>query len=338
MPSLKRRILSFVLVLCVVGSVFSMLTFSAYAEKDYSEFVLPVEIAKGDTLYSICQARGMNYGNVKEAIIIANKFSGESDLAALMPGQMIQIPTSEAAAAAVVAKATTVVPAFIPSNYVAIYTVSSGDTMNNICKLCGLDFQANKDVIMRLNGWGNAEKLKNIYPGQEIILPTSDAVAALIDLTIKNAEKENEDLVTTTAISGDSFKYYLVKHSMPKGGSLKNVSNELEVKYTTDVEKQLLKLNDLSNSNSVKAGYNYYFLSSSASKSDKDAYAVFAHKVVAGDTIANLCASYGVTYSEVQSVLEGLNPGVSFNSIKKGSTILLVSKDIAATETPVIIG
>lgn len=325
------------LVLCVVGSVFSMMSFSAYAEKDYSEFVLPVEIAKGDTLYSVCQARGMNYENVKEAIIIANKFSGESELAALMPGQKIQIPTSEAAAAAVVAKATTVVPAFIPSNYVAIYTVSSGDTMNSICKLCGLDFQANKDVIMRLNGWGNAEKLRNIYPNQEIILPTSDAVAALIDLTIKNAEKENEDLVTTTAISGDSFQYYLVKRSMPKGGSLENISNELEVKFT-DVEEKLLKLNDLSNINSVKAGYNYYFLSSSASKSDKDSYAVFAHKVVAGDTIANLCASYGVTYSEVQSVLQGLNPKVSFDSIKKGSTILLVSKDIAATETPVIIG
>lgn len=338
MHSLKRRILSFVLFLCIAVSVFSAVSVSACAEKDYSEYVQKITVASGDTMYSICQARGMVYGNVKEAIIIANKFSGEAELIALQPGQEMLIPISEAAAAAIVTKATTVVPAFIPADYVVVYTVSSGDTMNTICTLCGLDFKTCKDVIMKLNGWGNAGKLDSIYPKQEIILPSSDAVAVLIDLAIKNAEKENEDLVTTTAISGDSFRYYLVKHSMPKGGSLKNISNELGVPYTNTVEKQLLKLNDLSNSNSVKAGVNYYVISASASKSDKDSYAVYAHKVVSGDTIANLCTSYGVSYSEVRSILEGLNPGVSLKSIQKGSTILLVSKNIAATETPILIG
>ena len=312
------------------------MTVSAFAEKDYSDFVTVVEVASGDTMYTICQARGMQYKNVKDAIVIVNKLSSESSLAAIKPGQLILIPTSEFAAAAIVQKATTVTVAQIPSEYVTRYTVVSGDTMGKICTAKGIDYKACSAVIMKLNGWTNANKLASIYPNQEVILPVSDGAAALIALIISAAESENEGLVSTAAISGDTFRYYLVKHKMPKGGSLKDVSNELGVEYSTAVEKQLLKLNKLAKPNSVQAGENYWFLSSGPDSTGK-CYAVYAHKVDGGDTTGNLCSAYGVTFSKVSSILEGLNPGVNFNSIKKNSTLLLVTENSAAVKTPVVI-
>lgn len=50
------------------------------------------------------------------------------------------------------------------------YTVKPGDNLSGICKACGIDYAANKNSILSLNGIADPDA---IYPGQVILLPVS---------------------------------------------------------------------------------------------------------------------------------------------------------------------
>ena len=115
---------------------------------------------------------------------------------------------------------------------------------------------------------------------------------------------------------------------------MKGVCDSLNIKYSTDVEKLLQTINRLASVNSVQAGKAYLFPSRTA---DNAVYAVYSHKVVAGDTTGNLCTAYGVKYAEVNAILQGLNPKVNLTAIQKGADILLIAPCGTGAETPLII-
>ena len=327
---MKKRILSVLLLVCMLIPMHEGLAPEAFAAKDYSPYIEQVEIAKGDTVYSIITSRGMNYTEVEKAVLIANGFSSADNLGAVKPGQKLYIPKSAADAKAIVTLYNTVVSAEIPAASVVSYTVKSGDSMSSICSSMKLTYGVCKSAIMSLNGWKDESKLSRIYVGQTIKFPASDDAAKAIKATISTAQETNMNISSNSV---DTFEYYLVKHSMAKGETIKSVCKAYGVTYTAALGEKIKNLNGLKDQSKVLAGYSYLFPSAA---SDGAEYAVYSHKIVAGDTVNNLCNSYGAKYGEVSDKLAALNPKINLGSIKTGQTILLLAP-VSSTETPIVI-
>ncbi len=323
-----KRLISVLLILCLTVPLFAV---NAYAAKDYTPYIVEIQVSQGDTISDICDSYSIDYYAVKEAILIVNGLANEDALNAVKPGQTLYIPKSRADADSIIALYKATVSAVIPASYVITYTVQKGDTLYSICETYHLTYNVCKDAIKSLNLWSDDFRLSAIYAGQEIKLPVSDAAATEISATVAKAVDANINVSTT---SGDKFEYYLISHAMSPGETVKGVCDALNVKYSADVETLLKTINGLTNLSSVQAGRSYLFPAKTA---DNAVYAVYSHKVVAGDTAANLCSAYGVKYSVVNHILQGLNPKVSLTAIQLGSEILLVAPCGTGAETPLII-
>ena len=120
----------------------------------------------------------------------------------------------------------------------------------------------------------------------------------------------------------DKFEYYLVSYTMASGDTAQSVSNALGKAYTNDTAEIIKGINGLSDLGRMQAGRTYLFPSTSSAKA---AYAVYSHVIVSGDTVGNLCKAYGVDYSKVSTILQGLNPKMNLSAIQAGRKILLVA-------------
>ena len=327
---MMKKIISVLVLVCMLVPLFGAVSGDAFAAKDYSGYVDTVEIQKGDTVYSLVSARGMKYNEVEKAILIANGFSSPDNLGAVKPGQKIYIPKSAEAAKAILTLYETVVSVVIPSTSVQTYTVKSGDSMFSICKALKIDYSVCKSAILSLNKWTDEGKLSKIYVGQEIKFPANDDAAKAIKKGIAEAKEANMSISTNSA---DSFEYYLVEHQMSKGETVKSVCKAYGVSYSIALGDKLKELNKLKDLSKVQAGAKYIFPSEN---SDGAVYAVYSHKIVAGDTVNNLCKAYGAKYNEVSEKLAALNPKINLNSIKTGQTMLILAP-VNAVETPIVI-
>ena len=324
---MKKKLLCALLVICMALPLFSG---SAWAAKDYSPYVVEVEISAGDTVSDICDSYSIDYYAVKDAILIANGFATEDAISAVHPGQKIFIPRSRADAEAIVNLHDAVVSAVIPASYVIRHTVQKDETLTAICTAHGLTFSACKNAIKSINNWKSDSKLNGIYNGQEIYLPASDAAAAAISAAVEKAVDAN---INVSIASADELQYYLISYTMAQGDTVKNVCDTLGVKYSAEVAAMFQTVNKVGNISMVQAGRDYLFPSLSA---ENAVYAVYAHKIMDGDTVGDLCTAYGVKYNDVASILQGLNPKYSMTSIPKGGTILLAAPSNAKASQPII--
>ena len=324
-----KKILGILLVMCMLIPMLGAFNEGAYAAKDYSAYVDTVEISKGDTVYSIVSGRGMEYSDVLQAVLIVNGFSNEKSLSAVKPGQEILIPKSAEAAEAIISLYNAIATAVIPASYVTEYKVCSGDSMSSICNSLNLTYGTCKYAIMSLNGWTDEVKLAKIYVGEEIRFPVSDDAAVVINSTISEAKEDNMHIA---ANSSDEFEYFLVKHQMAKGETIKSVCKAYGIDYTASLGEKIKALNGLSDISKVQAGVSYLFPSESSTGA---VYAVYSHKIVSGDTMNDLCSAYSVKYNDVADMLAALNPKINLSAIKTGRTISLLAA-VDAVETPVV--
>lgn len=327
--TMKKRIISLLLVLCLAVPFF---TAGASAAKDYSAYIQQVTVESGDTVSDICDRNNMEYYKVLNAILIVNGLADTYSLNNIRAGQKIYIPKSAADAETIVKLYDAVVSAVIPASYVCKYTVRAGDTLYSICGALRLTFNACKDAIISLNEWSGGKDLTTIYVGQEILFPVSDAAAKEISSVIAKATDMNINVSTN---ANDTFEYYLVEYTLSSGETIKNAVKELGIEYNADIEAKIKAINGIDNLGKVQAGRKYLLPSASA---DNVKYAVYSHKVVSGDTSADLCALLGAKYESVKDLLSALNTKASFPAIKKGATILLVApRGGEDGKTPIII-
>lgn len=326
---MNKRIVSAVLMLCLVSAFFCG---SAFAAKDYSAYVDEVTVAEGDTVSDLCDARNMDYYKILKAIKIVNGSMDEYALNTVKAGQKLLIPKSSADAETIVKLYEAVVSAVIPASYVCKYTVKTGDTLYSICSGLGLTYNNCKDSIISLNEWSGGKELTTIYARQTILLPVSDKAAKEISAAIAKAAELN---INVSANSGDEFQYYLVEYTLSSGETIKAAVTQLGIEFTDDIAEKIKAINGLDNLGKVQAGGKYLLPSMGA---DNVKYAVYSHKVVAGDTAAKLCESLGAEYEKVTDLLSALNTKASFPAIKKGSEVLLAApRGGDQGKTPIII-
>ena len=243
---MKKRIISALLTVLMVMSLFTGLSVSAYAD-DENPQVVEYTLKSGDYVLKLCQAQGINYFTCKDAIIKLNGLKSENDFRFLAVGRVIKLPATDAAALSIIASGSTgtgstgstgasagTVSAAKGSDSVAYYlipyTIQRGETVAGICNSLGISFTNYADQIMRLN---NISSWNKVAAGKTLLLPSPKAPA-----------------VGTTC-------YQVVAHKVASGETAYNMVASYGVDYGQNT-KLLQALNNTSNLAKVKAGSTFY--------------------------------------------------------------------------------
>ena len=187
---MKKRLISFIMMLVMLVSLFSV--FAATASADAQ--VTTVTVAKGDTVLSICQAKGIDFYTYKNLIMKLNGFTSDSAFNHISVGTQLSLPVSNQAAAALAkggissaAVGTTVAGttsgglttgtvSSLPSGdhvayYLATYTIQKGETIGGIYARWGLSYKTYENQIVKLN---NLRSINAIQAGKTLLLPTTN--------------------------------------------------------------------------------------------------------------------------------------------------------------------
>lgn len=245
---MKKRIISALLTVLMVMSLFTGLSVSAYAD-DENPQVVEYTLKAGDYVLKLCQAQGINYFTCKDAIIKLNGLKSENDFRFLAVGRVIKLPATDAAALNIIASGSTgtgtgstgstgtttgTVSAAKGSDSVAYYlipyTIQRGETVVGICNSLGISFTNYADQIKKLN---NISSWNKVAAGKTLLLPSPKAPA-----------------VGTTC-------YQVVAHKIGSGETAYNMVASYGVDYGQNT-KLLQALNNTSNLAKVKAGSTFY--------------------------------------------------------------------------------
>ena len=245
---MKKRIISALLTVLMVMSLFTGLSVSAYAD-DENPQVVEYTLKAGDYVLKLCQAQGINYFTCKDAIIKLNGLKSENDFRFLAVGRVIKLPATDAAALNIIASGSTgtgtgstgstgtttgTVSAAKGSDSVAYYlipyTIQRGETVAGICNSLGISFTNYADQIKKLN---NISSWNKVAAGKTLLLPSPKAPA-----------------VGTTC-------YQVVAHKIGSGETAYNMVASYGVDYGQNT-KLLQALNNTSNLAKVRAGSTFY--------------------------------------------------------------------------------
>ena len=160
---MRKQIFRFALCMIVVLSLFVSFGVSAFAQTDY----VTVTLQKGDTAYTLCKDRGLNFYEEKALIMSLNGMTQESELSQLRAGSTLKLPSKNSS---VSTKASNVGDCV--EYYVVPYVIEKGDTIAHVYWLWGLTFEPYADAIRSLNG---VENLDLLYVGAIYLLPTTEA-------------------------------------------------------------------------------------------------------------------------------------------------------------------
>ena len=123
--------------------------------KDYVAFYLTrYEVKSGDTLYSICSTRGIEYASYLSIIKNVNGIANENNLIA---GRSYWLPAKTVGSA---------------TDYYTVYKhiLVSGDTISALCSTYGISLSNNEALLKAVN---NVTSLTNFMVGTSIFIPVS---------------------------------------------------------------------------------------------------------------------------------------------------------------------
>lgn len=242
---MKKRLISMLLTVLMVASLFGGMSVSAYADGEYEtqEYTLK----SGDTLLKVCNKLGLNWYSCQTAINKLNNI-GEAQYRKLSVGQVIKLPASNEDAAKI-AKATissgstggTVISggtgntsgsaSNVNATYWLIpYTMQRGETVAGVCNALGISFATYSEQIKTIN---NISKWSKVAAGKTLLLPSASAPAA-----------------------GTSC-YAVVAHQIQKGETTYSICNEYGVSYNANMSL-MQTLNKGTSLTNIKYGRTLY--------------------------------------------------------------------------------
>lgn len=168
---MKKTVSSLLVFSLVVSLLFSISTGASAAEVDYSPYADTVEVNPRDTIFGICNSRGLVLSEVKQAIMIMNGMTTEKSLSTISEGQTLFIPKSAKDADRIVelfGKQTSMSGPIIlgeaektvePKYYIVTHTMQSGETLFSVSNSLGVPYSEASDIIAGLNGLKNGGKV-----------------------------------------------------------------------------------------------------------------------------------------------------------------------------------
>lgn len=184
---MKKRLISMLLAVLLVATMFGGTSISAYADSDYNTF--KYTIVSGDTLLQICNNSGLNFYTCQTAINKLNNFTSEAQYRKLYVGQVITLPASNEDAAKIASSyvsggtgsstgSTSGSTGNVSGNvayWLIPYTIQSGETITGVCNTLGISFSSYADLIKSIN---NISSWNRIPAGKTLLLPTAVKPAA----------------------------------------------------------------------------------------------------------------------------------------------------------------
>lgn len=185
---MKKRLISLLLTVVMLVSLFSGLTVSASADAN----VATVTLNSGDTVLGLCQKYGIDYYTYRNLIMTLNGITDESQFSKLAVGAKVVLPVSNTAAAALAGGSSSVTGGGTvggstgsgwtngsvvqlptgdhPAYYLVTYTVQKGDTIGSIYASMGLSYKTYQNQIVKLNNLAN---INSVQAGRTLVLPTT---------------------------------------------------------------------------------------------------------------------------------------------------------------------
>lgn len=321
---MKKRLISILLTLLMVMSMFTGMSVSAYADDGTEELYVDYTLAQGDYVLRICQKLGINYYTCKEAIMALNNITSENGFRYLSVGEVVKIPVSDAAAIAIMnggkdtstgtttggtASGTVSAGATI-AYYLIPYTMQRGETVLGVCNSLGISFANYADQIMKLNGISSWSK---VGAGTTLLLPTTKTPA-----------------VGTTC-------YAVVAHKVASDDTAYTLCQKYGVSYGGST-KLLQALNNTDNLAAIKAGKNFYMPVATTIKASSGATTgttgTTTGTTTGGTTTGTTTGTTGTTAAKAYDITANINTSygsmafyvnnVAVNEAKAGDTVTVV--------------
>lgn len=245
---MKKRLISMLLTVLMVASLFGGMSVSAYADGEYAtqEYTLK----SGDTLLKVCNKLGLNWYSCQTAINKLNNIS-EAQYRKLSVGQVIKLPATNEDAAKIVKAGTssgstggTVISGGTGSStsgsistsgvnaayWLIPYTMQKGETVAGVCNVLGISFATYSEQIKTIN---NISTWSKVAAGKTLLLPSASAPAA-----------------------GTSC-YAVVAHQIQKGETTYSICNQYGVSYNANASL-MQTLNKGTSLTNIKYGRTLY--------------------------------------------------------------------------------
>ena len=233
---MKKRLLSTLLMVCMVAALFSGLSVTASADSNTIEH----KLERGETVIGVCQKLGIdfyanyrwitetnkitNYGNLKPGRVIILPKPGTT------PGSSSKPVTPPSGGGGAVAPPSGGALKLHGDDYIKGYYVhhvmQSGETVGGVCRQLGVDFASNSAEIQRVN---NIKNYNRIYVGRLIKIP-----------------------VPTPPTSGTFTA--IVAHKVVRGDAMMNICNNYGLNYTSVLPELQAINNRKDNFSSIKVG------------------------------------------------------------------------------------
>lgn len=261
---MKKRIISMLLTVLMVMSLFSGLTVSADAATYNGANTIEYTMAQGDFVLRICQKLGLNYYTCKQAIMALNNIQ-DGQWNKLTVGRTLILPASDYDAllisngagttvynsgaavttattsnvtgtattgtATVVNTAAAAASADTLAYYLVPYTMSYGETVSGVCNALGVNFSIFSPFIKQVNNVSNWNK---VYAGDTLLIPTPVAPA-----------------VGTTC-------YGVMQHIVASSDTAYGITASKGINYSAN-ERLLKVLNQTENLAAIKAGDKFFY-------------------------------------------------------------------------------
>ena len=263
---MKKRIISMLLTVLMVMSLFSGLTVGADAANYNGANVIEYTMAQGDFVLRICQRLGLNYYTCKNAIMILNNIT-DGQWNKLTVGRTLTLPASDydallisngagtsvynSGAASTTATTSNVTGTATVGNatllntaaavaasssdtlayYLVPYTMSYGETVSGVCNALGVNFSIFGPFIKQVNNISNWNRVR---AGDTLIIPTPVAPS-----------------VGTTC-------YGVMEHIVAGSDTAYGIVSSKGVNYNAN-ERLLKVLNQTDNLAAIKAGGKFFY-------------------------------------------------------------------------------
>ena len=311
---MKKRLMAILLVVCTMAAMLSGLCISASASNDisgdaFSGYVVGYTLAKDDTVGKVCKRLGIDFYQNQTTI---TKINNITDYSKLPVGKVVWLPVTEAGSA---------------DNYYTLktHTLVAGDSLETLCSKYGI---STSDVLLsRLNG-----NLSNLSVGGTIVFPSytgsgnglgnaTTTVPVSGTVTTGTVTGGTTSAGTIAAVTGtDTLAYYLIPYVMQAGDTVADVCARLGIDFSSN-QATITKLNNITNYARIAVGRTILLPSNSAGSGSS--YAVYAHRLNAGESVYQLCLNYGINYGNSQALLKALNNTNYLDSVMAGNIFYL---------------
>jgi hypothetical protein len=196
--------------------------------------------------------------------------------------------------------------AWAEDDYITV-TIQKGDTVGKLLKANGRDYDADKYIVMVLNGMDRESQMEILTIGETIKIPKAE----------KDIVGEAPHLIS----SKDKIHYYVIPYKVQKGDTLKFIYKLWGLPYD-DYAEAIKALNEDKDLNNLTIGAIYLLPTTERNLKTKIYTTVMSHIMLEGESVESVFARYGIDFAENREHLQTYNT-LDFALMKAGDKLLI---------------